>query len=178
MDNLYAVRTAITDVFQALGSGQLEPRTAGKMLYAIQLVNAVNRRIAEQEAAAAAAANEQAPADDSARVQELPDFEKQFGLPPGADLDAETAAALRQADEEAELSHAVPLPTPPPGMRPGSPAYRIYREESYQIMQLELKRLRHELRDYHQQKRLKLEEMIKKDVLSAVPPSSRSADTA
>ncbi|HZD31297.1 MAG TPA: hypothetical protein VE779_06525, partial [Candidatus Angelobacter sp.] len=197
LDNLYAVRTALTEVFQALGSSQLEPHTAGKMLYAIQLVNSVNRRLEKQ--AAAAAAKDAVPqslsragrgihapllganlgsCDDSARVQECPGFEQKFGLPPGADLDAETDAALRHADDEAQYRQGIPIPLPPPGMRPGSPAYRIYREEAYQTMQLELKRLRNDLRDYHQQKSRKLEEMIKKEMQSVTTQPDRRADTA
>ena len=154
LDNLYAVRAALTDIAQALADGQLDPRTAGKLLYAIQQVSSTNRRIEQMEAAAAA--NAQPHADNSSRIQEYPEFEKQFGLPPGADLDAETDAVLRQADEEAELRQSESLPEPPPGMRVGSPAYRVFREEAYQSMQMQLTRMRHELRDYNQQKREKL----------------------
>ena len=53
LDNPYAVRNAITEIVQALGSGQLDPRVAGKMLYGIQLARAENKRIAQLEAAAA-----------------------------------------------------------------------------------------------------------------------------
>ena len=52
LDNPYAVRNAITEIVQALGSGQLDPRVAGKMLYGIQLARAENKRIAQMEAAA------------------------------------------------------------------------------------------------------------------------------
>ena len=45
LDNLYAVRDALTDIAQALAAGQLESRTAGKLLYAIQQVSSTNRRI-------------------------------------------------------------------------------------------------------------------------------------
>src|SRR3974377_1685829 len=54
LDNLYAIRNAITEIVQALGSGQLDPRAAGKMLYGIQQASAANRRIEQMEAAAAA----------------------------------------------------------------------------------------------------------------------------
>ncbi|HZD30867.1 MAG TPA: hypothetical protein VE779_04320 [Candidatus Angelobacter sp.] len=200
LDNLYAVRTALTEVFQALAAQQLEERTAGKMLYAIQQVTAVNRRIEQQEAAAAEAAKDAVPQvrtplpganlgspHTASRVQEFPGFAQQFGLPPGADIDAETATLLRQADEEAKYREALPMPLPPPGLRPGSPAYRIYREEAYQIMQLELKRLRHDLHDYHEQKRRKLEEtmkgemkgeMIKKEVQSAATQPTNTTKSA
>ena len=51
LDNLYAVRAALTDIAQALAAGQLDARTAGKLLYAIQQVCATNRRIEQMEAA-------------------------------------------------------------------------------------------------------------------------------
>src|ERR1035438_6390765 len=51
LDNLYAVRAALTDIAQALAAGQLDPRTAGKLLYSIQQVSATNRRIEQMEAA-------------------------------------------------------------------------------------------------------------------------------
>ncbi len=66
------------------------------------------------------------------------------------------------------------MPEPPPGMRPGSPAYRVYREEAYQMMNLQLLDLRHELRDYHQQKR----EKMKKEVMASFPVPERRADRA
>src|SRR5664279_3436465 len=116
LDNLYAVRAALTDIAQALAAGQLESRTAGKLLYAIQQVTSANRRIEQMEAAQLENrknAPDQTHADNS-RVQECPEFEKQFGLPPGADLDAETDAVLQKADEEAEMRQAESLPNPPP----------------------------------------------------------------
>ncbi len=119
LDNPYAVRAALTDIVQALASGQLESRIAGKMLYAIQQVSSANRRIEQIEVAAAA--NAQADTDDSLRVQECPEFEKQFGLPPGADLDAETDAALRKADEEEKSAAANPSPRLHPACAPALP---------------------------------------------------------
>ena len=34
------------------------------------------------------------------------------------------------------------LPTPPPGVRPGSAAYRVFREEAYQMLRLQLRERR------------------------------------
>ena len=51
LDNLYAIRDAISDIAQALAAGQLESRTAGKLLYAIQQASTTNRRIEQMEAA-------------------------------------------------------------------------------------------------------------------------------
>jgi hypothetical protein len=190
LDNPYAIRAALTDIAQALAAGQLDARTAGKLLYAVQLVNSTNRRIEKMEAAAAKdlvpvpevrapllGANLGSQSDDASRIQEFPEFEKQFGLPPGADLDAETDAVLRKADEEARDRRAAAMPEPPPGLRPGSPAFRVYREEAYQMMNLQLLDLRHELRDYHEQKRQQLEK-VKKEVLSSFPAPERRADSA
>ena len=169
LDNLYAVRDALTDIAQALAAGQLDARTAGKLLYAIQQVSTTNRRIEQMEAAQLEklqAEREGAPqvrhllanlgSDDNSRIQEYAEFETKFGLPPGADLDAETDAVLQKADEEAELrqNESESLPTPPPGVRPGSlQAYRIFREEAYQILRLKLRETQHQLRDYNEQKR-------------------------
>ena len=185
LDNPYAIRDAVSDVAQALAAGQLDPRVAGKLLYAFQLASSANRRIEQMEAAAAekaqaqphAACPERSRRDDS-RIQEFPDFEAKLGLPPGADLDAVTDAVLRKADEEAELRKEESLPEPPPGVRVGSPAYRVFREEAYQILRLQLKRTQFELRDYNQQKRQQYEEMMKKEAASATPPPQRLADSA
>jgi hypothetical protein len=189
LDNPYAVRAALTDVAQALAAGQLDPRTAGKLLYAIQQVTATNRRIEQMEAAAAAnppvpqvraplsGANLGSHADANSRVQECPDFEQKFGIPPGTDIDAETDAVLRKADEEAELRQSESLPQPPPGTRPGSAADRLFREEAYQILRLQLKRTQHQLRDYNEEKRQQIEKM-KKEMMSATPATEPLADSA
>ncbi len=177
LDNPYAIRAALTEIAQALAAGQLDPRTAGKLLYAIQQVSATNRRIEQMEAVPQVCAphlGANLGSDDNSRLQEYPEFEKQFGIPPGADLDAETDAVLRKASEEAQDRQAAAMPEPPPGMRPGSPAYRVYREEAYQMMNLQLLDLRHELRDYHQQKR----EKLKKETMAAFPTPERRADSA
>jgi len=190
LDNLYAVRAALTEIAQALAAGQLEARIAGKLLYAIQQVSATNRRIERLEAAQLdnkdgvpqvraplSGANLGSPKDD-ARIQEFPEFEKQFGIPPEADLDAETDAVLQQADEEAELRQGESMPLPPPGVRPGSVAYRVYREEAYQILQLRVNGLQHELRAYNEQKRQQFEATMKKERMSATPLPERLANIA
>jgi hypothetical protein len=208
LDNPYAIRAAISDVAQALAAGQLDPRVAGKLLYAFQLAASANRRIEKMEAEAAKnQAKEAVPqvgkeavpqvrarllganlgsanlgsSDENPRLQELPDFDENLGLPPGADLDAEVAAAEQKADEEAEIRRAQSLPEPPPGIRPGSPAYRLFREETYQMMRYQINDLRHQLRDYHEQKRQQNQkeiETMKKEAMSATPAPDRRADTA
>ena len=69
------------------------------------------------------------------------------------------------------------MPAPPPGVRVGSPAYRVYREEAYQVMRLQLLGLRAELRNYRAKERQQFEAM-KKEVASATPLSERRADSA
>ena len=188
LDNLYAVRAALTDIAQALAAGQLESRTAGKLLYAIQQASTTNRRIEQMEAAAAKDRVPQVRAphlgdnlgsrtDDNSRIQEYPEFEAKFGLPPGADLDAETDAVLQKADQEAELRQAESLPQPPPGTRPGSPADRLFREEAYQVMRLQLRDMGRQLREYNEQRRQQFEKM-KKEMMSATPSPQRLADSA
>ena len=189
LDNLYAIRDAISDIAQALAAGQLESRTAGKLLYAIQQASTTNRRIEQMEAAAAKDAVPQVrarslgdnlgpQADDNSRIQECPEFEARFGLPPGADLDAETDAVLQKADEEAQLRQEEALPTPPSGVRPDSAAYRLFREEGYQMLRLQVKRMQHELRDYNQQKRQQYEAAMKKEMMSETAAPQRLADSA
>ena len=175
LDNVYAVRAALTDIAQALAAGQLDARTAGKLLYAIQQVSSANRRIEQMEAAAAA--NAQPRPDEGSRIQEFPEFEKQFGLPPGVDLDVVIDAVLQKADEEAELRQSESLPMPPPGTRPGSPADRLFREEAYQVMRLQINDMRHQLRDYNEQKRQQFE-ATRKEMMSATPAPERLAESA
>jgi len=185
LDNPYAVRNAITEIVQALGSGQLDPRVAGKMLYGIQLARAENKRIAQMEAESAQNQNG-CPAQASgselgrevSRVQELPDFEQKLGLEPGADLDAVTEATFKRADEEAADRQPLAMPTPPPGVRVGSAAWRVYREECYQGLQLEVKDLRFKLREYFEQKRqqsLKEVEAMYKEAGMPIPASLKKA---
>jgi hypothetical protein len=164
LDSPYAVRNAISEIAQAISAGQLEPLAAGKLLYAVQLAAANNRRIEQMEAKAAkeAVASQ---SDATSRIQEYPDFEKQFGIPPGADLDAETDAVFQKADEEAQYRQSESFPVLPPGVRPGSVAYRVFREEAYQMLRHEVLGLRHELRDYHEQKR----EKLKKELMAEFP---------
>jgi hypothetical protein len=180
LDNPYAVRAALTEIAQALAAGQLDPRAAGKLLYAVQQATAMNKLIAQAEAAQLETmkdVKDQAHTGDSSRVQECPDFEQKFGIPPGTDIDAETERTLRKADDEAELRQANALPAPPPGLRPGSPQYRVYREEAYQALNMQLNSVRHQLRDYYEEKRQQAEK-FKKEALSANASPGKLAESA
>jgi hypothetical protein len=170
---------------------RLESRTTGKLLYAIQQVSATNRRIEQMEAAQLEKRKAEKEgmaqvrhllanldSDDNSRIHGFPEFDKQFGLPPGADLYSVTDAVLQEADDEAELRQEESMPSPPPGVRPGSPAYRVFREEAYQILRLQISRMQHELRDYNQQKLQQFETTMKKEMMSATPSPEPLAESA
>jgi hypothetical protein len=101
----------------------------------------------------------------------------EIGIPPGVDLDAETDAVLQKGYEEAELRQSESLPMPSPGTRPGSPADRLFREEAYQTLRLQLSNMGRQLREFNQQKRQQFETM-KKEAVSATPQPARLADRA
>ena len=238
LEDLAAVQVALSEIVQALGSGQLDHRAAGKMLYAIQQTTSVIKFRAKLEAAQSQAMQQSAqqpaqepaqkpaltsvsyqgaasaappaaehtsgfsPCDslggqdslggphlpasgkcgadansragqsstDLVRVQAYPGFEQEFGLEPGADLDAETAQTLQEAEEEAEILHAEAPPPPPPGVRPGSAQYRVYREEVYQSLNIRINRMKHDLRDYYEQKRKENEKLAKEAMGVTLPP--------
>ena len=205
LEHLAAVQVALSEIVLALGSGQLDHRAAGKMLYAIQQTTSVIKFRAKLEAQLATAqppaeklslgspqmpsvglggphlpasgkcgaeANSRAgqSSTDLVRVQAYPGFEQEFGLEPGADLDAETAQTLQEAEEEAEILHAEAPPPPPPGVRPGSAQYRVYREEVYQSLNIRINRMKHDLRDYYEQKRKENEKLAKEAMGVTLPP--------
>jgi hypothetical protein len=242
LEDLAAVQAALSEIVQALGSGQLDHRAAGKMLYAIQQTTSVIKVRAKLEAqievaraaqtaqpraaqtaqpravklslpnasyqGAASAAppavetttgfspcvggpqlpavgncgdQSHTPAGNLSRVQAYPGFEQEFGLKAGEDIDTEIHWTLSKADEEAELRHAEAPPPPPPGIRFGSVQHRLYREENYQGLNMQINRMKHELREYHEQKRKENEkkiEALKKEMMSAAPPPKPVATSA
>jgi hypothetical protein len=120
-------------------------------------------------------------ATDLMRVQSYPAFEHEFGINAGEDIDIEIHSTLRKADEEAELRHAEEPPPPPPGMRFGSTQHRLYREEVYQGLNMQINRMKHELRDYYEQKRKETEKLVneaRKEAGLATLPLKPVATTA
>lgn len=125
-------------------------------------------------------AKQQAPADRPRR-QEYPQFEQEFAIKPGTDIDAELDWTLSKAEEEAELRQANAPPPPPPGVRLGSAQYRVYCQEAYQILNMQVNQMKHELRDYYEEKRKQSAieiEKLKKEMLSATPVPERHGNTA
>ena len=189
LEDLASVQVALSEVVQALGSGQLDQRTGGKMLYGIQQTVALMKYRAKLEAtqpdseavpqvrAPLSGANLGSPSSHAAHVQEYPGFEQEYAINPGGDVDAETIWTLRKADEEAELRHSDGFPAPPPGLRPGSLQYRIYREAAYQELNTKVNSMNHQLREYYEMKR-KEGEKLKKEMMSAIPAPERVAESA
>ena len=195
-----AVQFALTEITQAVGTGQLDHRAAGKMLYAVQQATSVIKYRAKLQAAQSetmqsetttaakepvpqvraplSGANLSLPADGISRVQEYPGFEQEFGIAAGTDVDTEITSTLHQAEEQAELRLVENFPAPPPGMRIGSAQYRIYREECYQGLNMRLNHMKHELHDYYEMKRKETQEMLKKEGMSVTAAPDRLANRA
>ncbi len=172
LENLGAMRVALSEIVQALAAGQLDHRSAGLMLYAIQQATTVSLRMAQieqQEAAQLEVAS-----DDSTHVQEYPDFERNLGLPIGIDLDAETDRAMRRAEEQAAVLSIAP--TYQPGTNcPVSPKLHYTREEAYQLMQWQIHRLQQQIRSYEEVKKLELSKKPAASATLAPDPVSNTA---
>jgi len=62
-------------------------------------------------------------------------------------------------------------------MRLGSAQYQVYREEVYQGLNMRINRMKHDLRDYHEQKR-KENEKLAKEARGVTPPPQPLATSA
>ena len=172
LENLGSVRVALSEIVQALAAGQLDHRTAGLMLYAIQQATTVSLRLAQMEDLEHA--NEEGVTDDHSRVQEYPEFEQKFGIPPGIDLDAETDRAMREAEEQAAVLSITP--TSQPGAGCPVPAKIHYtREEAYQVLQWQIHRMKQQIREYQDERK---RELTKKQAASATPPLAASLSSS
>jgi hypothetical protein len=163
LDNPYAVRTAITEIAQALAAGQLDHAVAGKILYAIQQASSQNKLIAQIEASQA---KEQGHTPSVSRPVEDPDFARRFGIPPGSDIDAETEVVLKQAQKEVEFRKDQYLPPIPPGVRAGSAQYQLYRDAAIEELRIRIDVLQSHLREYYAIKK-QMADQLKKEALSA-----------
>jgi len=90
LDDLNAVKVALTQVSYALATGQLEHRRAGLLIYALQQASSVMWRMELIQMNSARSPQQSLPATEAEqqkrRVEEYPGFEAEFGLPPGLDL--------------------------------------------------------------------------------------------
>jgi hypothetical protein len=167
LDNPYAVRTAITEIAQALAAGQLDHAVAGKILYAIQQASSQNKLIAQIEASQAQEKEqEQGPKPVVSRPTEDPDFARRFDIPPGSDIDTETEVVLKQAQKEVEFRKDQYLPPIPPGVRAGSAQYQLYRDQAIEELRTRIDVLQSHLREYWAIKKQMADE-LRKEALSA-----------
>ena len=92
LEDLNAVQAALTHVTAALVAGLLERRRAGHLLYALQQAAGNLRFLSHVQAQAKLApqsgrqATTAVAAEPQRVVEEYPEFEAEFGLPPGLDL--------------------------------------------------------------------------------------------
>jgi hypothetical protein len=177
LEDLRSVRVALSEVVQALASGQLDRHSAGLMLYAIQQATSVSLRLIQLEAQMEAAqedsrevprdaAREEAVADDSLRLQEYPDFERNFNIQPGIDLDAETDHVMREAELQVAVLSIVPAPQPAAGC-PVPAKIHYTREEAYQVLQWQIHRMKQQIREFEDERK---REFRKMQPASATPP--------
>ena len=167
LDNPYAVRTAITEIAQALASGQLDQAVAGKILYAIQQASSQNKLIAQIEAAQAQEKEqEQGHTPSVSRPTEDPDFARRFDIPPGSDIDTEIEVAAKQAQQEFDFRQARSVPAPPPGVRAGSAHYELYRDQAIEELRTRIEVLQLQLREYRVIRK-QMAEQMRKEALSA-----------
>jgi hypothetical protein len=199
LENLSSMSVALSEIVQALAAGQLDHRSAGLMLYAIQQAATVSLRLAQMEVALQGAQGEGAKVeaavakdgvpqvrarllganlgpqpDNSHRLQEYPEFERKFGLQPGVDLDAETDHAMRAAEDQAAV-YAV-APTYQPGTGCPVPSKIHYtREEAYQSLQWQIHQMKQQIRAYKEERKL---ELSKKQATSETGPPNSASNTA
>ena len=117
LDDLNAVRVALTQVSYALATGQLEHRRAGLLIYALQQASSVMWRmeLIQMNSARLPSHSQPAPEADEQkrRVEEYPGFEAEFGLPPGLDL-ATPPDVLFPPPKEETASESTPKRHPRP----------------------------------------------------------------
>src|SRR5271165_5117758 len=130
LDDLFAVQAAVEHVARALGAGLLERRQAGTLLYALQQ-SAINHRIMALLQMNTASVNPSlsnptlspkegeeggAPAgrmEQKRLVEEYPEFEAEFGLPPGIDLSQPAHVVFPPPEQVWQV-----VPAPPMVARP------------------------------------------------------------
>jgi hypothetical protein len=181
LENLGSMSVALSEIVQALAAGQLDHRSAGLMLYAIQQAATVSLRVAQMQAAHKHEEDEKgetpaarAEQSQSPRLQEYPEFERKFGIQPGVDLDAETDHAMRAAEEQV-AAHSI-APTYEPGTGCPVPSKVHYtRDEAYQMLQWQIHRMKQEIRAYKEERKLELSKMPSASVTGVPSPASNTA---
>ena len=176
LDNPYAIRAALTDIAQALAAA-LDPASPASC-------STPSSRSPPPTAASSRwkPPQEQPKSrltyDNDSRIQEYPEFEKQFGLPPGADLDAETDAVLQKADEEAELRQEESLPILLPACALALPPTVFSAKRPIRPCACNCKTCGTSFVTTTSRKAKADIEIMKKEVMSATPAPERLADSA
>jgi hypothetical protein len=174
LENLGSMSVALNEIVQALAAGQLDHRSAGLMLYAIQQAATVSQCVAQMQATLKKDAEGEDPADNSTRLQEYPEFERKFGIEPEVDLDAETDHAMRAAEEQVAI-HSV-APTYEPGTGCPVPARLHYtQDEGYQMLQWQIHRMKQEIHAYKEERKLELSKKPSASAADAPNPASNTA---
>jgi len=139
LEDLNAVQAALTHVAAALTAGLLERRRAGHLVCVLQLA-ASNLRFmhhVQTQAARQPQANQPATApvaaDTPRVVKEYPEFEAEFGLPPGLDLSLPPQVAFPPPEKATGWSAAVQA-TPQRSPHP------VWTKEDIQLEDLEKRR--------------------------------------
>jgi len=123
LDDMNAVQSALTHVTAALAAGLLERRRAGHLLYALQQAAGNLRFLAriQTQATLAPQANRQtttaAAAEPQRVVQGYPEFEAEFGLPPGLNLTLPPQVAFPPPEKPTgwgAAAQTTPQPSPYP----------------------------------------------------------------
>ena len=168
LDTLRGIHIALTEVIDALAHGQIEPRAAGQMLYAIQQTTSVLRAINEE----AEWQDDDLDDTDDSRIREFPNFEVQYGLPFGVDLEAPPEVALQQAEDNPAA------PPPPEQSEPltKSAPTRVVRAEKRDADGPSYNDLRQQLQFI--QDAVRRNEQEKKPPASAALEGEEAADTA
>jgi hypothetical protein len=174
LENLGSMSVALSEIVQALAAGQLDHRSAGLMLYAIQQAATLSLRLSQMQATLKKDAEGETPADNSTRLQEYPEFERKFGLQTGVDLDAETDHAMREAEDQAAIYAVAPAYQPGTGC-PVPAKIHYTREEAYQSLQWEIHQMKQQIRAYKEERKL---ELSKKQAASATGVPNAASNTA
>ena len=97
LDDMHAVQSALMQVLDALADDRIDPKRAGLILYALQ--QASTNLIATP---GWKGSRERVRASEPLRALECPDFNQQYDLPNGVNLDLPPDVALQAAEQSAD----------------------------------------------------------------------------
>ena len=95
LDDMHSVQVALQQVLDALADDRIDPKRAGLMLYALQQAAANLNGTRRWKGSRPTAEY-----DEPLRALEVPDFEQQYDLPQGVDLNLPPDVALENAEQD------------------------------------------------------------------------------